>query len=701
MPRSMTRSMPRSMPRHTCRSFFLALLCSLLLPAGAYCGLRPLPSQANLLLAPTSSVGGPANPGMHAQLGFASSRILQQFHLPSSPAELMQFVLEYTLKQKLGNTLPLALNASDALPFVENAQLPGGPFHGKPLNLTAQTVQTPLAPGDYTVPVTAFCTQYSVHRPGSGTAYKLAPVKGTQAEVVATLLWRGNFAGKRPQDLQATNWAIQAGIPYGSMPKPYQEMIDQLIPEYKSRLQGNMMDQIQSTYREVTGDPRKFVQLYIKEHYNVNISVMALPKIAVPAPPLEVVMAKMGAPGLLLLDAKKQSTILLTSYTTKELGEQTLFAGQGQQLPPEPASEGPWTVRVAGTAFLRFKIVGGNMQSNNLMEIRILPQVALGTSEPKLLEASYQSPSAKATALEPTSILSLLGVVTAADATQKLTATGLIGYSQGGGGAQALIPVLNAAPQGPVVKIAKLIYNDVTYPDAPETAKARKSSRAVKPARPELASGLCTFIGASITSPNAASPVDLSDFRWEQRVYTNGEGTRAGCTSASAKTESGGWSGGFVDPCDDPKEDSPPYYRPRSTEASWHSYLGFDYVFRDIPSRVLSTMPPDLFWHATTKLIYKGDETTPLATIDWGFAREGDRLRAEPMMLTLPGSNASALDASPVIAESDLLQAKYLCDVQKVERTTPKLDKNHALPPKPDGYLASEGYTFHPADSAH
>ena len=692
------------MPRRSCHSSLLALLCGVLLPAGVYGAARPLQPHADLLLVPGSSMGGVAGSHMHAQLGFASSKILQQFHLPSSPADLLQFVLEYTLKQKLGNTLPLALNASDALPTVENAQLPGGPFHGKPLYLTAQNVQTPLAPGDYVVPVTAFCTQYSVHRPGSGTAYKLAPVKGTQAEVVATLLWRGNLAGKRPQDLQATNWAIQAGVPYASMPKPYQATIDQLIPEYKSRLQGNLLDQIQGTYRDVTGDPRKYVQLYIKEHYNVTLPVMALPRIAVPAPPLEVILAKMGAPGLLLLDAKKQSNILLASYTTKELGEQTLFAGQGQQLPPEPATEGPWTVRIPNTAFLRFRIVGGNMQGNNLMEIRILPQVALGAAAPKLVEASYQMPSTKAKALEPTSILSLLGVVTPADATQKLTATGLIGYSQGGSGAQALIPVLNAAPQGPIVKIAKLIYNDVMFPDATEMAKAKKPARTSRPAKVELASGLCTYLGASITSSNPASPVDLSDFRWEQRVFTNGEGTRASCPNAPAKSDSGGWTGGFVDPCVNESEDSPPYYRPHSAEASWHSYLGFDYVFRDIPSRVLSTMPADFFWHATTRLIEKNDEDTPLATIDWGFVRNGDQLKAEPIMVTLPGSNAAVLDSPPVIAASDLLQAKYLCDVPKVhslEIATPKRDRNYAMPLKPDGYVPSGGYIFEPGDPSH
>ena len=71
-------------------------------------------------------------PGIHPNFGaggFAASKILQEFHLPSSPNDLLQFRLEYSLKQKLGNTLPLNLKANDTYPTVYNGQLPDEPFH--------------------------------------------------------------------------------------------------------------------------------------------------------------------------------------------------------------------------------------------------------------------------------------------------------------------------------------------------------------------------------------------------------------------------------------------------------------------------------------------------------------------------------------------------------------------------------------------
>jgi hypothetical protein len=406
---------------------------------------------------------------MHAQFGvggYAASKILQQFHLPSSPTDLFEFLLQYFLKQELGNTLPLSLNASDAYATVDNGQLPAGVFHGRSLTPTASNLRTALAPGDYVVPVTAYCTQYSVHRPGQGTAYKLAPVEGVQSEAISTLLWRGTLAGKGPQELQATNWAIQAGVTYDSMPKPYKTLIDQLIPEYRDGLHGNMLDVIQSRYKEVTSDPRMALQTYIKQKYDKTVPMMMLPKIAIPAPALEVVMAKMGPPGQLMLDARKQTDILLTAYTTKERGEQVLFQGQGDRLPPEPAGEGPWTVRIPGRAYMRFIVQGGNMQGNNLMQIRILPGTATEESgKPRLMPTAYQlspfiastkelSSGPAATVVPSTSIVpatsvdGLLGLKSfGSDASADgLKATGVIGYSQGGQGAQALIPVPVVAP---------------------------------------------------------------------------------------------------------------------------------------------------------------------------------------------------------------------------------------------------------------
>ena len=553
--------------------------------------------------------------GVEAQFGvggLAASKLLQQFHLPSSPNDLLAFTLEYALKQKLGNTLPLALDANTAFATIDNNQLPGGAFKGQPLSLTAASLRTALLPGDYVLPVMAYCTQYSVHRPGQGTAYTLAPVRGTQAEAISTLLWRGTLAGKGPQELQATNWAIQSGVTYGSLPKSYQALIDQLIPEYRDRLRGSAMEVAEATYRDATTDPRKFLQEYIHEHYGKTVPLMILPKMAVPAPPLDVLLARMGPAGALVLDAKKQSNILLTAYTSRERGEQVLFAGQGAQLPPEPAAEGPWTVRIPGVAYMRFVIQGGNMQRNNLMQIRILPSTA--TSSPQasasagsasaLLLASYPaSQPVPATAVPITSAYGLLGVTTfgtGANTLLTLTAAGVIGYAQGGAGAQALIPVAEFMQSTPAV-VKKLMYKPIYY----------------NLSRRERAAGVCIYLGGMRDKPQ-----QYPDYNWEQQLATSND--VCGVNTV------------LQDPCQkDPGFDHSPLYRPDPVKSKkFQGVWGWNDLFRDLPQRPRSV--GDMYWNATTQYVGVPASGSPVPVVEfitYGFSIKGSVFTLDPLVI--------------------------------------------------------------------
>ena len=106
---------------------------------------------------------------------------------------------------------------------------------------------------------------------------------------------------------------------------------------------------------------------------------------------------------------------------------------------------------------MRFIIHGGNMQGNNLMQIRVLAKTAPGSvtqlqDTPRLIHASYVAPLAEgggeqAGSAPESSIASLLGLRSSDETdVSHLQVLGLIGYSQGGQGAQALIPVPISAP---------------------------------------------------------------------------------------------------------------------------------------------------------------------------------------------------------------------------------------------------------------
>ena len=311
----------------------------------------------------------------------------------------------------LNNQLPLTLDANTTYPTV--ATLPGGPFQPKLLKLTAADLDRPLPPGDYTIQIFAFCTEYSVHRPGYGTAYELAPIRGKASGAISQLLWRGNLRGKSPQQLQAVSWAIQSGLRYTQMPKTYQAVIDELIPDYKTQLDGDFMQSLQDAYQGVA----KSAGL----------------------PPLDKVLAGMGKPGELALSAERQRAALLRANTTDQIREQVLFQGQDAGVyTPARAIDGPWTERIPGVAYLRYKIIGGNMAANNIMEVRILPQsgtVAANSQAPRLINARFVTSAPRPQSASP-------------------SPSGLIGASIGypvGAGAQDLVPVpvLSAASPAP------------------------------------------------------------------------------------------------------------------------------------------------------------------------------------------------------------------------------------------------------------
>ncbi len=323
---------------------------------------------------------------------------------------------EDALTKVLNDNLPLTLDAKDVYPTV--ATLPGGPFSPTPLKLTADQLNQPLAPGDYTINTLDFCSEYSVHQPGAGVAYVLGPYEGKAAGAIGALIWRGTVQYNiAPQSLQAVSWSIQSGLTYDQMPKSYQQIVDQVIPDFKSELTGDSVTNLENTYNSLA----KTASL----------------------PPLDTMLAKLGEPGQLALDAERQRQILTAQNTTDQLKQQTLFQGQESGLyTPVKAESGPWTERVQGQVYMKLLIAGGNMASNNVMQIRVMPAPATTARNAAphpahLTRVAYGAPQLP----EVTSLLPTLANLM----------EGMLGYSQGQG-AQALgqVPVVAPAPvQGP------------------------------------------------------------------------------------------------------------------------------------------------------------------------------------------------------------------------------------------------------------
>lgn len=328
--------------------------------------------------------------------------------------EAKEKAAEAALTKVLNDNLPLTLDAKDVYPTVTT--LPGGPFSPTPLKLTTDELSQPLPPGDYTINTLDFCSQYSVHQPGAGLAYVLGPYEGKAAGAIGALIWRGTVQyGIAPQSLQAVSWSIQSGLTYDQMPKSYQAIVDQVIPDFKSEITGDFVTNVENTYNSLA----KTASL----------------------PPLDTILGKLGEPGQLALDAERQRQILTAQNTNDELKQQTLFQGQESGIyTPVKAENGPWTERVTGQVYMKLLIASGNMTTNNVMEIRVMASptanARLQVGGPRLVRAAYGGPQVTPAVNDtPITVANLM--------------EGTLGYSQGQG-AQALGQVPVIAPSAPV-----------------------------------------------------------------------------------------------------------------------------------------------------------------------------------------------------------------------------------------------------------
>jgi hypothetical protein len=360
--------------------------------------------QAGLACLPLFAV---ENPAAAPKTG---SYAAAQNPLAALENEAKQKAAEAALTKVLNDNLPLTLDAKDVYPTMTT--LPGGPFSPTPLKLTADELDQPLPPGDYTINTLDFCSEYSVHEPGYGVSYVLGPYEGKAAGAIGALIWRGTVQYHvNPNSLQAVSWTIQSGLSYAQMPKSYQAIVDQVIPDFKTELTGDFVTNLEATYSSLA----KTAGL----------------------PPLDAVLLKLGKPGQLALAAERQRRILTAQNTNDEIRQQTLFQGQESGLyTPVKAESGPWTERVAGQAYMKLLIAGGNMATNNVMQIRVMPSptanARIETGGAHLMRVGFgEGQATPAVDNAPITVANLM--------------EGMIGYSQGQG-AQALGQVPVVAP---------------------------------------------------------------------------------------------------------------------------------------------------------------------------------------------------------------------------------------------------------------
>jgi hypothetical protein len=252
-----------------------------------------------------------------------------QFNLPSLPdaGRLGADAAAHQIAPYIQQNLPVALNWQDAYATVP--ALPGATFRPHLLatsSLAGSLAAVPngvanLAPGDYELAVRVYCTRHSGHA-SNPQEYVLAPLRGARRDVLVAMYSRVAAARAPFSSVQVLSWAIQAGMTYTELPAMQQQLVDRLIPDYRSELQGSFIDQM-------------------REHWN-RLGVLGLPS-------FDSQLQNMGALG--------------ATVTTLESARSTILADAGDyatlsaQLAPRTPSSGvqvpaPWSL-VAPNVYMR------------------------------------------------------------------------------------------------------------------------------------------------------------------------------------------------------------------------------------------------------------------------------------------------------------------------------------------------------------
>lgn len=142
---------------------------------------------------------------------------------------------------------PITASSDNLFPVVDS--LPGESFEPDLLDLSNAQPDEIIPPGDYVIPVRAYCLQKRASSPDAHR-YVLGQYAGKKQKVLAAFNKAIAKTDIPTTDLQNLSWAIQSGVPYQEMPPEMQTLFNRLIPEHRDSLNQDFWQQIESLWNE-------------------------------------------------------------------------------------------------------------------------------------------------------------------------------------------------------------------------------------------------------------------------------------------------------------------------------------------------------------------------------------------------------------------------------------------------------------------
>ena len=107
-----------------------------------------------------------------------------------------------------------------------------------------------LLPGDYVIPVMTYCMKQGGTSP-NGHIYSLSKLEGTRSGMIRELNLRAS-PKFNVQDIQILSWSLQAGLSYDEMTNTSQNIIDKIMPQFKSQLKESFLSILEKRWNQVS-----------------------------------------------------------------------------------------------------------------------------------------------------------------------------------------------------------------------------------------------------------------------------------------------------------------------------------------------------------------------------------------------------------------------------------------------------------------
>lgn len=185
-----------------------------------------------------------------------------------------------------------------------------------------------------------------------GLVYALAPLKGERAPIITALLSRAPAAHVEFRPLQELIWQVDGGLSYNEMPPQSQQLIDQLVPEYKGELREDFVTALQNKVNGTGSAINRILRITT----NVQIDTQAIDA---------------------LLQRYQMSRQILMQYANnyEALAQNFVHVIPGTAPNPGPTA---WS-RINARVYAR--LVGGAIYGEMAkLEIRVLPSRTYGES---------------------------------------------------------------------------------------------------------------------------------------------------------------------------------------------------------------------------------------------------------------------------------------------------------------------------------